>query len=327
MSLLDRDGTPEDRAAAADAPRPGIWTGEDAADRRALTQDQTDMLIRFELYRRADRDERDAIVSAVGGQPGLVFLEDAGRVTRAQCQRGGIDSDPLVRILARRAWGDRDQQWFAHHGVRAGDAVAADDTGCVACAWPDDPFRWGIALDDAGPGDLVHVRADDDHRVVHKRVGERPRTPPATHATADAPPTNPTHHPSAVVAAATAVTWEDASPGTAPAMPDDRPELTTTLVTRGGARRQVTTRFAPQLRWVERELADTVTARWPEGRLRVMPRSAQAVAIVLPPDTAGPLEGHWVWDEDHPTTRICTIFVEDIRAFERRFLEEDDPER
>ena len=27
-------------------------------------------------------------------------------------QRGGIDSDPMVRVLAYRAWKDRDRGWF-----------------------------------------------------------------------------------------------------------------------------------------------------------------------------------------------------------------------
>lgn len=49
-SLLDRDPTPEDRAAERDEPRPGVWAGQDhmtrgdPCDLRKLTQDETDCL-------------------------------------------------------------------------------------------------------------------------------------------------------------------------------------------------------------------------------------------------------------------------------------------
>jgi hypothetical protein len=78
-------------------------------------------------------------------------------------QRGGIDSDPLVRLLAYRAWRDRDRRWFTDRGVRSGDLVAATrrdlDTAAVALAWQGEPVL-GRAVADARPGELVQVARD-----------------------------------------------------------------------------------------------------------------------------------------------------------------------
>jgi len=129
--LIERDPTPEDLEAERDQPRPGVWGGEQGADFRALTQDQTDALIRAELVLSATAAERDDVIRAVG-TPRAVDLDahrDIGDgqqvrgIVLAHCQRGGIDSDPLVRVLARRAWRDRDRQWFELRAARVRDAT------------------------------------------------------------------------------------------------------------------------------------------------------------------------------------------------------------
>ena len=62
----------------------------------------------------------------IGGEPDEVMLPrrpDApcaaliGEVCATR-QRGGIDSDPMVRLLAYRAWGDRDRTWFERRSER-----------------------------------------------------------------------------------------------------------------------------------------------------------------------------------------------------------------
>jgi len=100
---LDRAPTEADREAEADEPRPGVWAAEVQGDLRLLTQDQTDALIRLELVLHSDPAERDAIRAACGGEVREVPFDDRPGWP-ATLQRGGIDSDPLVRILARRAW-------------------------------------------------------------------------------------------------------------------------------------------------------------------------------------------------------------------------------
>jgi hypothetical protein len=45
--------TPEERVAQGEDPRPGVWAGEPGADLRKLTQDQTDALVRCELWSAA----------------------------------------------------------------------------------------------------------------------------------------------------------------------------------------------------------------------------------------------------------------------------------
>jgi hypothetical protein len=121
--LLDRDPTPEDLEAERDQPRPGVWAAEHVADLRALTQDQTDYLIRYELCQLTPPTELAAMLEALGMAAWWTANSPPSWALRlekcaAHRQRGGIDSDPLVRVLARRAWGDRDRQWFEVRGVR-----------------------------------------------------------------------------------------------------------------------------------------------------------------------------------------------------------------
>lgn len=131
--LVSRDLTPEEREAHAADPRPGRWLGEAFADGRALTHNETDRLIRAEIVMRARPEER-ADLERMIGKPRAVDLGNSphsGRAARlsdfyagrtegrettwfhralrfAHVQRGGIDSDPMVRLLAFRAWGDRE---------------------------------------------------------------------------------------------------------------------------------------------------------------------------------------------------------------------------
>lgn len=112
LALLDHPPTDADRMAEQDEPRPGMrgdlyW--------RKLTQHETDCLIRGELARIAEStgspEDLDAIMAITGQSPPALFTRTSDGCTLT-IQRGGIDSDPRVRILAYRAWGDRDRRWF-----------------------------------------------------------------------------------------------------------------------------------------------------------------------------------------------------------------------
>jgi len=121
--LLDRDPTPDDRDAERDPPRPGVWAGERGADFRPLTQDQTDRLIRLELIRTCHPDDTAHVIAACGGDADSLQLDRTDPPRGMSTQRGGIDSDPLIRVLARRAWADRDRQWFELRAERTRDAA------------------------------------------------------------------------------------------------------------------------------------------------------------------------------------------------------------
>lgn len=117
--------TAEMRAVVADDPRPGVWVQDapgsnqptqSVGDRRALTQAETDALIRAELAAVARADEREEVIRIVGEPEAQHLLRPAMECVYAIQQRGGIDSDPLIRLLAYRAWGDRDRRWFEHNG-------------------------------------------------------------------------------------------------------------------------------------------------------------------------------------------------------------------
>jgi len=102
-----------ERAARNEEPRPGVWAGEDGADLRALTQEQTDWLIRHELHQATQPTD------STRTWPLQLEHRNAHR------QRGGIDSHPLVRLLAWRVFGERDRRWFELRGVRKGDRLSS----------------------------------------------------------------------------------------------------------------------------------------------------------------------------------------------------------
>jgi hypothetical protein len=126
--LSAADITPEERAAIADEPRPGVWVQDDTAyagDGRALDQHETDRLIVSELHRNpAGYGDQGEPVRAVGF-PLVVMLGSSRQPGYEQAleQRGGIHSDPLVRLLAFRAWGDRDRVWQFDEVERIADQL------------------------------------------------------------------------------------------------------------------------------------------------------------------------------------------------------------
>jgi hypothetical protein len=184
MSILDeRELTDVERAAIADEPRPGIWMQDYscslarfAGDGRALSQHETDCLIAREL--EADHHiDRDVI--APWRRTVQVEWQDGRKpnpTAPAEQQRGGIHSDPLVRLLAFRAWGDRDRALFDGAGVLAGEQVTLIDT-YIVLAWPGEIVN-GIASRNAMPGEKLAIRRPDGRAtVMHGTVGVRKRTP------------------------------------------------------------------------------------------------------------------------------------------------------
>jgi hypothetical protein len=191
-SLLDPTGNDAvERAAIACPERPGTWCGDLGGDGRLLTQEETDYLIRRELLDIVDAAGRADLRRAIGNVPRVIIPVPPNWL--ASRQRGGIDSDPLVRLLAHRAWGDRDRCWFDRHGVRRDDPIIVSACSEVARAWQAEDVH-GIATHDAHPGAPAEVvvnlemvlcwpgdsRPDHQRRVVIRglwsfRVGERSR--------------------------------------------------------------------------------------------------------------------------------------------------------
>lgn len=102
VSLLDeRELTDEERAAVADEPRPGV----NHRSGIAYSQDDTDELIYWELCEHAS--EESLVILKEAWSPQFQTFTNG----EYYWQRGGIHSDPLVRLLAFRAWGDRDREW------------------------------------------------------------------------------------------------------------------------------------------------------------------------------------------------------------------------
>ncbi|MEJ7601256.1 MAG: hypothetical protein WKG01_25350 [Kofleriaceae bacterium] len=118
MSILaERQLTDAERDAVADHERPGVWIEvhfDDPIsphDGRTLSQHATDLLIVNEVLRR-EPDHADELRPFLPprGVP-MSWLITLGDGVTATQQRGGIHSDPLVRLLAYRTWGDRDRTW------------------------------------------------------------------------------------------------------------------------------------------------------------------------------------------------------------------------
>jgi hypothetical protein len=90
-------------------------------DGRLLSQDDTDGAIATELLLviSTTRAERVAMRQALGvfRKPEILVEQADGSGSRTVSlyemiqQRGGIHSDPIVRLLAYRSWGDRDRRW------------------------------------------------------------------------------------------------------------------------------------------------------------------------------------------------------------------------
>lgn len=127
-ALLDeRELSADERAAIADEARPGVWLyasgNTHRGDGRALDQENTDAAIEIEMRFVFMRQHAERI--AISGvlprfrRPVIMVEQADGSGERAVMnlemltQRGGIHSDPLVRLLAYRAWGERDRRWFA----------------------------------------------------------------------------------------------------------------------------------------------------------------------------------------------------------------------
>lgn len=102
--LAERDLTDAEREAVADEPRPGFVRGFTDP----IPQHATDVLIACELRDALDAAGKDELMNLIGNAAHAVRV---GPETHWK-QRGGIHSEPLVRLLAFRAWGDRDRKWF-----------------------------------------------------------------------------------------------------------------------------------------------------------------------------------------------------------------------
>lgn len=130
MTLFDAEFTADELAAERDEPRPGLWWERDAApiqgDGRALEQHATDCLIVRELMRRSEGlttvreieqlrrvmqpwfQQVRVVVEPWDNAPTLAPIQWEGE---ARQQRGGVHSDPLTRVIARRVFGRRDLDW------------------------------------------------------------------------------------------------------------------------------------------------------------------------------------------------------------------------
>lgn len=161
-------GEPAERLYLDDEPRPGSWFGDTGADGRMLTQRETDLLVRAELLHVSlvSTEWKDVLGTGL-----RIRLQGDNETVGAGQQRGGIDSDPLVRLLAFRVWRDRDRSWFEDHGVRNGEAIVLTepiavlphDRGAVLTigrSWQERPI--GHALEDGRPGQMIKARIETD---------------------------------------------------------------------------------------------------------------------------------------------------------------------
>lgn len=137
--LNTRDLTADERIVIADEPRNGVWWQPSwmlggPADKRPLTQEQTDQLIALELrdvyndfphgdvfkltehYKPAPLSLTARIIRP---EPEMRYVPPEDRrlspsftfARTAHRQRNGIHSEPVIRLLAFRAWGNRDREW------------------------------------------------------------------------------------------------------------------------------------------------------------------------------------------------------------------------
>jgi len=130
--------TDEERVAVREAPRPGTWFGDAGADGRRLSQHDTDILVRCEIWmahsasKIFDVGEFDSVPAnrnirlALGTCGPRIYGE-----RYALKQRGGIDSDPLVRLVAWRAWVSGIAIGVTYNTIRMGTSLACSPV--VAC--------------------------------------------------------------------------------------------------------------------------------------------------------------------------------------------------
>jgi hypothetical protein len=182
--LAARELTPEERSARDEDPRPGVWAGQLYWGGCALTQEQSDTLLRAELIACTTSEERAEFARLVHEPLVLRVNQPGSGVAVAHVQRGGIDSDPLIRLLAYRAWGDRDRRWFEERGVRQGDpvgesraAMGSNTMPLVALPWTGDTVL-GRAIHDARPGEVVEVERSIGFGRQQCRVSDRLRIEP-----------------------------------------------------------------------------------------------------------------------------------------------------
>ena len=184
MSLLEqRDLTDEERAASADEPRPGVWIeerdrpadlhGDILVDRRGdgrtLTQEETDILVACELHMTAPLSSSGELHAILGEVAALIMIDEQRLSQHAYQQRGGIHSDPLVRLLAFRVWGERDRRWRKRDtaiSLVARLVVAADHIDAWRRAYGFD----GVAVYDHHPDRAVVYQASRGGREARAKI-------------------------------------------------------------------------------------------------------------------------------------------------------------
>lgn len=155
--------TPDEIAARDDEPRPGVWLQQEREDYDGtgapLDQVQTDHLIAYELLCRLRGDEFDEVADLGRALVPLRVPSPLGPALASQ-QRGGIHSEPAIRVLAFQTWGDRDRRWGE---IKSGTELFVDDHGGVVTyrRTPQDQAV-GTATEPQG-NVVVHLRLADGH--------------------------------------------------------------------------------------------------------------------------------------------------------------------
>lgn len=154
---LDAEFTPDELAAGRQEEREGVWwqdaSGSIAGDGRPLDQFHTDRLIEHELMMScSDVGELERILPARHRKIHMPKLNRYGMPEHDEeylwgiAQRGGIHGDPLIRSIARRAFGARDVGWFDQpicacgherdfHGPRSPPHAGYRCVGCGTCTF------------------------------------------------------------------------------------------------------------------------------------------------------------------------------------------------
>jgi hypothetical protein len=154
-----------------------VWIEQRDADGRMLSQEATDTLIARELFLAAIKlpagDERRDVLAIIGQPRAVALVMDDSR-RHALVQRGGIHSDPLVRLLAFRAWGDRDRRFFE---LRRDEPVFIDQDG-FAITYPKNGVPMiGTAVSEPRDDGTIDVRTDANHRdstIISRTISKLP---------------------------------------------------------------------------------------------------------------------------------------------------------